>query len=148
MKTLSFLSISILVLFVVACSGGTVKEKINRAGDVAGQTAGELLEGASKGIMKAFDVEVTLSEKLKSKGIELGKSTVDSDSVGTDNLLQQYIIFNQDFSGELTVKVTDKSKEVGRASAFVKGKKNEAKYVDFHFDRRTNIDSKNKLIIE
>lgn len=30
----------------------------------------------------------------------------------------------------------------------IQGKKDEAKYVDFHFDPRTNLDSKNELIIQ
>ncbi|MBL7947365.1 MAG: hypothetical protein JNN19_00085, partial [Bacteroidia bacterium] len=85
---IKYLSILLcLILVLAACNSSTIKEKINQAGDVAGQTAGEFIEGASKGVQKAFDVKVELSESLKSKGIELGKSTVSSDSLGTDNLL-------------------------------------------------------------
>ena len=136
-------------LVLSSCNSSTIKEKINQAGDVAGQTAGEFIEGASKGVQKAFDVKVELSESLKSKGIELGKSTVSSDSLGTDNLLSQYVIFNQDFSGTLTARVFDSNeKEMGRSAVDVTGKRNEARYLDFRFDPRTNIDSKCRLAVE
>jgi hypothetical protein len=125
------------------------RRKINQAGDVVGQTAGEFIEGASKGVQKAFDVKVELSEGLKGRGIELGKSTVSSDSIGTDNLLSQYVIFNQDFSGKLTARVFDSSdKKMGRSTVEVTGKQREALYFVFHFDPRTNIDSKCRLILE
>ena len=138
-----------IALLFTACSTSSIKEKINKVGDVAGQTAGEFIEGASKGVQKAFDVKIVLPEGLKEKGIEFGKSTVTSDSVGTDNLLLLYVIFNKDFEGKLTAKVfDDQSQEMGRASVNVSGKKDEAHYVEFHFDKRTNIDSKNKLTIE
>jgi uncharacterized protein YaiE (UPF0345 family) len=146
MKSLLFVTACILT---AACSSGSIKKKINEAGDVAGQTAGEFFEGASKGVQKAFDVKVSIDPQLKSKGIEFGKTQVSSDSIGTDNLLVVYVIFNQNFKGKLTAKAfDDQSLEMGRSSVEVQGKKDEAKYVDFHFDPRTNLDSKNELIIQ
>lgn len=143
------LFIPIFTLFIFSCSTDTVKEGINTVGNVAGQTAGEFLEGAAKGVEKAFDVKVTLSEDLNKKGLALGKTYITSDSLATDNLLMVYVIFNQDFSGTLKAKVfDDKQLEMGRASAVVSGKKDEAKFVEFHFDKRTNIDSKNVLTVE
>ena len=136
-------------ILATACSTGEIKESINEAGDAAGQTAGEFFEGATKGVQKAFDVKVSIDPQLKSKGIELGKTQVASDSAGTDNLLTVYVIFTKDFKGKLTAKAfDDKSLEMGRSSVEIKGKKDEAKYVDFHFDPRTNLDSKNELIIQ
>jgi hypothetical protein len=141
--------IVILTALLNACSTSAIKEKINKVGDVAGQTAGEFIEGASKGIKKAFDVQITLPMGLKERGIEFGKATVTSDSLGTDNMLLLYVIFNKDFEGKLTAKVYDEqSREMGRSSVNLSGKKDEARYAEFHFDKRTNIDSKNKLTIE
>jgi uncharacterized protein YcfL len=142
--------ILVLVFLITSCSSNSIKEKINKAGDVAGQTAGEFLEGASKGVRKAFDVTVTLPSDLKEKGVEFGKATVSNDSSGgTDNLLVLYVIFNKDFEGKLTAKVyDDQSLEMGRSIVTLNGKKDETKFVEFHFDKRTNIDSKNKLTIE
>jgi hypothetical protein len=143
------LIIPILTLLIFSCSTDTIKDGINKAGNVAGQTAGEFIEGASKGVEKAFDVKVALSEDLKKKGLELGKTYITSDSLATDNLLMVYVIFNSDFSDTLKAKVFDeKNLEMGRATTIVSAKKNEARFVDFHFDKRTNIDSKNVLTVE
>ena len=134
---------------ILSCSSDSIKQKINKAGNIAGQATGEFVEGASKGIVKAFDVTIKVSQKLIDNGIELGKSTVTSDSTGVDNLLVIYVIFNKDFKGKLTSKAYDEnSLEMGRTSVLVEGKKDEAKYIELHFDKRTNLDSKNKITIE
>jgi hypothetical protein len=73
-----------LVLGLLSCSSGEIKEKINKAGDIAGQATGEFVEGATKGIEKAFDVKVEIGKDIESKGIQFGKSTVSNDSLGTD----------------------------------------------------------------
>jgi hypothetical protein len=139
----------ILICFLGACTGSSIKDKINKVGDAAGQMAGELAQGASKGISKAFDVKLELPESLSKQGLQFGKTTISDDSVGTDNLLLLYIIFQQDFKGTLVAKVYDEqSLEMGRASATVVGKKSEAHFVEFHFDKRTNIGSKNRIAIE
>lgn len=132
-----------------SCSSGDVKEKINKAGDVTGQVVGEFASGVSSGVKKAFDVNVQLTDDLKRKGLVFGKTSVSSDKVGEDNLLTVYIIFNQDFSGSITSKAFDnKGLEMGRVKLDISGKKDEAKFIEFHFDKRTNIDNDSKLTIE
>lgn len=148
MKTAS-LALLGLWMVMISCSSDDVKEKINKAGDVAGQAVGEFASGVSSGVGKAFDMKVDLSEMLKQKGIGLGKITVSSDSGASDNLLTAYVIFNQDYQGTLTAKAFDvKGLEMGRARLEVSGKKDEARYLEFHFDKRTNIDNDSKLTIE
>jgi hypothetical protein len=135
--------------FVISCSSSSIKEKINQAGNIAGQAAGEFTEGAGKGLVKAFDIKVTISGNLTAQGITLGKTAINSDSSGTDDVLAAYVIFNKAFRGTLTAKVfDDQSLEMGRASVTVDHKAGEAMYVDFHFDPRTNVDSKNLVTIE
>lgn len=137
-----------LVLFG-SCTSSSFKENVNKVGDAAGQTAGEFIEGASKGVEKAFDVKVNLSPELISKGIGLGKTTVADDTIGTDNLLVLYVIFNKDFESDMTAKVYDENAlEMGRTKVHVTGKADETQFVEFHFDRHTNIDSKNILLVE
>lgn len=145
-----FFSISLVfALFLFSCSSNAVKEKINEAGDIAGQTAGEFAKGLGNGVTKAFDVQIRLPPPLLLKGLKLGKNTISSDSLGTDNLLSAYFIFEKDFSEKLTAKVFDnKGQEMGRVTALVEGKANEAKFIDFRFDERTNIDSDCKITIE
>lgn len=142
--------ITMFIIFaMVSCNSDSIKEKINKAGDVAGQATGEFMEGVKTGVNKAFDVRIEVPAGLKEKGIRFGKSTVTNDSTGTDNLLTVYIIFNNDFNGYLTAKAFDnKAEEMGRVSIPVAGKSNEARFFEFHFDKRTNIDSDSKLVIE
>jgi hypothetical protein len=134
--------------FLASCSSCSVKDTINQAGDAAGQAAGEFIEGASKGVEKAFDVQLSASKDLTDRGIQLGKCSVRNDSNGTDNLLTIYVIFNEDFNDTLTVRAFDGELEMGRAHAAVSGKRKDAAFVDFYFDKRTNIDSKNRLTLE
>lgn len=146
---MKFIPFFALALLAGSCSTDSIKEKINKAGDVAGQTAGEFIEGASKGVQKAFDVDVQPNEILKSKGLAFGKASIVSDSVGTDNVLRLYVIYNQDFEGSLTAKVfDDQDLEMGRTRAAVNGKKGDAAFVEFHFDKRTDVDSKNSITVE
>ena len=81
-------------------------------------------------------------------GIQLWKWRVLYDSNGTDNVLTVYIIFNEDINDTLTVRAFDGDLEMGRAHAAVVGKRKDAVFVDFYFDKRTNIDSKNRLTLE
>lgn len=142
------LSVSFVYL-LCSCSGSATKDKINKAGDAAGQALGQFGKGVSNGVTKAFDMHIDLPKNLEGKGIRFGKISVSSDSAGTDNLLSVYLIFDQDFKQTLCAKAFDnKGQEMGRVSEEVSGKKNEARYVDFHFDKRTNIDSDSKLTLE
>ncbi len=139
----------LLSLFVFSCSHSSVNEKINKVGEVVGEASGELAKGLGNGATKAFDVKIDLAEELKKKGLSIGKTTLSSDSTGTDNLLSAYLIFDKDFSGKITAKIFDnKSKEMGRINTMVDMKAGDAKYIDFDFDKRTNIDSDCTITIE
>lgn len=139
----------LLSAIAFSCSTSSVKEGIEKAGDAAGQTAGKLAKGIQTGMNKTFDVKMELPEQLTKKGISLGKTIVSSDEQGTDNLLSVYLIFSADYKGSITAKVFDSQlQEMGRATSQVEGKKGEANYIDFHFDKRTNIDSDSKLTLE
>ena len=136
-------------LVLIQCSSKGTKENINKVGNVTGQAVGELVSGISSGVKKAFDVKIELQKNLADQGISFGKITVTSDSSGTDNLLTVYVIFNKDFKGALTAKAFDnKGLEMGRVKLTIEGKKDEAKYFEFHFDKRTKIAFDSKLTIE
>ena len=137
-------------LFVIStCTTPETKKNINKVGDAAGQAVGEFVEGVAHGVEKAFDMRVELPRFMAEKGIKFGKISVTNDSIGTDNLLLIYMIFENDYSGDITAKAFDnKGLEMGRVKVKVIGKKNEAKFVEFHFDQRTNIDSDSQLTLE
>lgn len=145
----NYLLLVLIAVGVSSCSSDSIKEKINKAGDVAGQTAGEFIEGASKGVKKAFDVKMKLGDSLTEQGISLGKCTVSSDSLGVDNLLLAYVIFNKDFKGTLTAKLLDENGlEMGRSKASVSSTSGNAGFIEFHFDKNTHIGSKNVLLLD
>lgn len=137
------------MIIAQACTSKSAKENINKAGDAAGQAVGELAEGIKSGVQKAFDVKIETPASFAARGLKLGKTSVKNDTAGTDNLLMVYIIFDKKFEGNIVAKAFDsKGMEMGRAKVWVKGTQGDAKYFDFHFDKRTNIDSDSKLELE
>lgn len=138
----------LISLLLTACSSGDVKEKINQAGDVAGQTVGEFASGISSGVEKAFEVKIGLNQMLINEGVSIGKVSL-NDSGGNDNVLTVYMMFSRDFDRNITAKAFDsKGAEMGRVRAPVRFKTDEAGFVEFRFDPRTNIDSDSKIILE
>lgn len=64
-------------------------------------------------------------------------------------MLNVYLIFDKKISRNVTMKVMDaEGLELGRTKVLVKGEPGDAKFVDFVFDTRTNIDRDNKIIME
>ncbi len=134
---------------IISCNRTSINDKINKVGDIAGEAAGSFAKGVGNGATKAFDVDVALKPSLLANGIKRGKATVSSDSIGVDNLLSVYLIFEKDFSNIATAKIFDaKNQEMGRVIQLIEAKANETKFVDFHFSQRTNIDSDCKITIE
>jgi hypothetical protein len=125
------------------------KETVNKTGEVVAKTGSEFADGVSKGIEKTFTNEVVLSDQLKNAGLTTGKILVGSSDSATDNIISAYLVFNKDFEKEITVKVFDENgQEYGRVKQLVRGKKDEANYTDFIFDKRTNIESKGRVTFE
>jgi len=145
---------SFLVTLITLTSCDWVKDKtkktINKSGEIAGKTATEFVGGVAEGIDKTLQCEIVLSSILQEKGMATGKFSIENDSVGGENnLLIVYVIFNKDFKKEVVVKAMDKNGlENGRSKVLIEGKAGEANYIDFRFDKRTNIESKSKLIFE
>lgn len=125
------------------------KEVANKTGEAAGTVSSEFVNGASKGIEQTFTNEVNFSDELKKAGVQSGKIIISSNDSATDNIVRAYLIFNNDFQKDITVKVfSPEGQEYGRVKETISAKKDEAKYVDFIFDKRTNIDSKGKITFE
>ncbi len=125
------------------------KETVNKTGEIVAKTGSEFVNGIQKGVEKTFSNEVEIAEKLKAKRIKSGKILINSTDSSSDNIITVYFIFEDNFSQSITAKVFDeKGLEYGRANAMVIGKSGDAKYFDFNFDKRTNIDSKGKIVFE
>jgi hypothetical protein len=148
LKTFTFiLSIS---LFSCTCNlKQKAKNTANKTGEVIAETGSEFVDGVSKGVEKAFQNEVKFSDELSKQGLKAGKIMVSSSDSANENILTAYLIFDGDIDRRITVKLFDEnSLEYGRVSQQIKGSKGEAKYVDFVFDNRTNIDGRGKITIE
>jgi hypothetical protein len=125
------------------------KETVNKTGEVIGKAGSEFANGVSKGVEKTFENEVKISEQLTKQGLQTGKILINSTDSTTDNILTAYLIFNENIAREVTVKVfSPGAQEYGRVKQKIKGEKGQANYVDFVFDKRTNIDGKGTIQFE
>ena len=140
-----------LALIAASCNWAKekTKETVNKTGEVIGKAGSEFANGVSKGVEKAFENEVKISEQLTKHGLQTGKIVINSTDSTTDNILTAYLIFNDNIAREVTVKLFSPSgQEYGRAKQKIKGQKGEANYVDFVFDKITNIDGKGTILFE
>lgn len=152
MKIFKFVfALTILAALFTACNDITTKAKntINKTGEKVGQTATEFIEGVTEGVEKSLQRKVELSDSLKAKGLSLGNTSITNDTVGSNNKLTVYFIFNKTFSDTVFAKVYNKNNvEIGRSKLLVTGAKKDAKYVDFIFDKRTYIEVKSTVVLD
>ncbi|WP_296384272.1 hypothetical protein [Winogradskyella sp.] len=151
MKQKQLIAISIIFLLISSCNriANKTKEGINKGGEVVGETATEFFEGVSEGVDKTLECEILLSKKLKNSGLNTGAYDIESVNNGNNNKLTLYIIFNNDFNKTVMAKAYNKNKlEIGRARTTIIGKKGDAGYFNFEFDKRTDIGFRNRITIE
>lgn len=145
--------VSLLAAGIILTSCNSFKEKskntINKAGEVVGKAGSEFADGMKKGVEKTFANPMELSAGLKAKGVETGKIIINGTDSTTDNIVSAYLIFNNDINQPVTMKLfSDAGQEFGRVNQSLKATKGEARYIDFVFDKRTNIDGKGKITLE
>ncbi|RYY66714.1 MAG: hypothetical protein EOO12_03420 [Chitinophagaceae bacterium] len=148
---MKFLHLVVAALLLGSCNWFKQKTKdtVNKTGEVVGKAGSEFVNGVSKGVEKSFENAVVVSDALKGEGLHTGKVLINGTDSTSDNIVTAYLIFDKDLSHVLTVKVfTAGGQEYGRVSQPVTGKRNEARYVDFVFDKRTNIDGKGTITME
>jgi hypothetical protein len=141
------------LIIIICCSCNWAKEKtkdtVNKTGEVVAKAGSEFVDGVSKGVEKTFKNKVIISDELIKQGLKVGKIIINSTDSTRDNILTTYLIFDKSMEKKLTVKVMNQEgQEYGRVSQQIKGQKDEAKYLDFVFDKRTNIDGKGTITIE
>lgn len=122
---------------------------MHKSGEIVAQTGSEFVDGVSKGIEKTFQNKVEISKELKEAGLQTGKIVINSTDSTSDNILTVYVIFEKDLDNDITVKIyNENNQEYGRAKKNIKGQKNKSGYYDFIFDKRTNLNGKDKLVFE
>lgn len=142
----------VLVLMSVhvfnSCRTDEGNEKLGNASQKVGTSAATIVKSVKSGIEKVSKINVEVSEVLKTKGISTGKVELGSKG-GRHNLLNIYMIFDKNVNRNVTLKVSNsQGLEVGRCKTLVNAEAGDAKYIDFIFDKRTNIDRDFKIVME
>jgi hypothetical protein len=150
MKKIVLLLFFAVSLFAFSCNRAKQKAKdaINKTGETVGAGVSEFADGVKEGVTKTFDCRLELSKDLAASGVSTGKFSIEYDSATASKLIV-YFIFEKDFNKTVSAKVFDtENKEYGRTSLTISGKAGEAKYFDFFFDKRTDIESRSKILFE
>ena len=145
------MTFSVLTLTMTSCDWvkGKAKKTINKTGEIVGKSGSEFGDGIYRGVKKTFENDVKISDQLKAKGLELGEVLINSSETATDNVLTTYIVFNDNFDQEITIKIfNENGKEYGRITENLKGEKGKAQHFDFTFDEHVNIGTKGNITIE
>lgn len=151
MRYNKFLLFIFIIFIFGACNYAKqkTKETLNKTGKTVGKGATEFVSGFAEGVDQTLECAIVLSEKLKAEGLQPGKFKVTNSTDGKENVLTAYLVFDKDFKQNVSVKVFDKAgQEYGRTTTLIDAKAGEGKYFDFNFDKRTDIESQSKFVIE
>ena len=125
------------------------KEGVNKTGEVVAKTGSEFANGMYKGVEKTFQNKAVFSKELTAAGLKAGKIIIHGTDSTSDNILSAYLIFDKNINKKIIVKVfTEDGSEYGRTTLNINGMKDDAKYFDIVFDKRTNIESKGTVTFE
>jgi hypothetical protein len=142
------LSLFLISIIFQSCSTDDGNEKLANASEKVGKSTANAVKGIKKGIEKVAQINIEVSDALKNRGISTGKVKLDSKG-GRHNMLNIYLIFEKNFNRNISLKVYNSDGvELGRTKAMVQGEAGDAQFVDFIFDKRTNIDRDHKVIME
>ena len=125
------------------------KESLHKGGEIVGKAGSEIVDGVAKGVEESFSNLVETSPAIKENGITLGEVKVLGTDSSTDNVVSVYLIFDKPYSGRITAKAIHKDNlEFGRAAIDISADSGQARFVDFIFDKRTNIDRTDRVRLE
>jgi hypothetical protein len=152
MKMKSIVIVSLFIGFVLtSCNWAKDKTKdtLHKGGEIVGKAGSEVVDGVAKGVEDSFANIVEASTRITGNGIKLGRVTVNGTDSTTDNIVSVYLIFDKHFEGKITAKALDNNGlEFGRVTMDIVADSGQAKFVDFEFDRRTNIDRNDRVRLE
>ncbi|MBK9147008.1 MAG: hypothetical protein IPM12_04200 [Flavobacteriales bacterium] len=141
----------LLVAVLAGCgrvAEGT-KGALNKGGEIAGTAATEVVEGLASGVEKTWSVDVKLSEQLVDQGLSLGKTLIESDSAGNNNVLVVYLKAAKPFEGTVTgVAFDEQGLEYGRCATALNLAPNTADYYTLRFQGRTDLERKSRVVLQ
>lgn len=115
-----------------------------KTGEITGKSVTAFGKSAYDGAGKVLKNGTVLSALLQKKGVEVGKIVQED-----NNVLQVYMIFMDDFKGNVMVRVKDiNNEEIARSTKFIEGKIGEATYQSFTFNQLTDIQAQSTIFIE
>lgn len=132
----------VLAVCLAGCDGmveGT-RNALNKGGELAGNAAGEVIDGVTSGLEKARSIEVVLSDELRSAGLSLGRTQVEKDSTGTADRITIYLVAERGASDTLQAIAADaEGREMGRSSVVLSMAAGAAAYHTFRFQEGTDL---------
>jgi hypothetical protein len=148
-RPLLYLTAGPLLLAACGRAKQEAKEALNTGGELAGKAASEVIDGVTTGVEKTWSVEVALSPALSQRGFALGKTSVETDSLGKANLVVLYLTNSAAVDDTLHVKAFGKdSLEMGRALLPIKAGAGTGAYYEVRFPARTDLGRKDRVIVE
>lgn len=113
--------------------GESLKTEGKAGAESLTQGVGEVVKGAGKGFDASMsEVKISVVQALGTKGIQSTRAS------RKEQMVVAYVIFDQDFSGSLSLRAMDsKNTEVGRSNVKLEEKAGSAKYIEFPFDPNT-----------
>lgn len=138
----------VLFVFTQGCRTEEGNERLADAGTKVGTSAATAVKSIKAGIEKVASINIVVADPLIAKGISIGKVKLGNKG-GRHNMLNVYMIFDKKINRNVTMKVFNSNgNEIGRTRMLLKANDGEAKYIDFVFDPRTNIDRDHKISLE
>ncbi len=124
------------------------KDALNKGGELAGSAATEVIEGVTTGVEDTWSVDVVLAEELRTRGLAVGKTQVESDSAGMDNRLIIYLSSERAFADTLHATAVDEDgREMGRSNLVLNLSAGSADYHTLIFQARTDLERKSRVEI-
>ncbi|MBS1618247.1 MAG: hypothetical protein JST76_06995 [Bacteroidetes bacterium] len=147
MRRLTFLFIITLALTSCQRLKDKSKEAIKESGNAVGQGASQFAAGVRNGVDRTFQSHVEVDSSLERSGFHTGKFSIQK--ADSFYILSVYGIFEKNIEREISVRVYDeKGQEYGRSHTHVMGHAGDASYLDFHFDPRTDIESRSRFVLQ
>ncbi len=133
---------------LVACTSNDDRTLSEKAGEKIGKTVTGIGKGIGEGIDQQLEVEVEMSEAMSALGME---KTV-AKRFGVAALKKGYTVYmiaNKPTTAKVISKaLNDRGMEIGRSVQEISFEADEAKYIDFKFEKQLDMPSVAKFTLD
>jgi hypothetical protein len=125
-----------ILAFCISLIGCDAKD----VGKSVGESVSDFAEGVGEGADEKLMVKVDPGDKFKERGFKITTAKRKSITGATGKSVELYVISTNKAMVELIMIVyDDKSQEIGRSKVKATFEDNDAKYIDFDFDKRVDM---------